>query len=351
MLKKKIAVLFGGCSPEYEVSLQSAYAVISHVDREKYEVMMVGLKKDSGQWLWFRGDPDEIARNTWCREEDCIPVCVPTDKGVQGLYYLQDGRLRVAHLDGALPILHGKNGEDGTVQGALELAGIPVIGCGILSSALCMDKEAAHRLAAQSGVLVPKAHVIQKPYDSLKLWKQAGELHYPLFIKPVRAGSSFGVTMVRREEELIPAVEHAFSYDSLVLMEEAIDGREVGCAVIGTRELLTGEADEIELSGGFFDYEEKYTLKTSRIHVPARVSPEVSGRIRRTALTVYRALGCSGFARVDMFLTSNGDIYFNEVNTIPGFTSHSRFPNMLKAAGHSFEEVVGRILEEGLDRR
>lgn len=348
MGKKKIAILFGGCSSEYEVSLQSAWAVITHVNREKYEVIMIGLKKDSGQWFWYQGDPDEIARDSWCREEQCTPVYVPTDKEVRGLHYLENGQLKVLPLDGALPILHGKNGEDGTVQGTLELAGIPVIGCGVLSSALCMDKEMAHQAASQRGILVPDSYMIRKPYDALELWKQARKLKYPLFVKPVRAGSSFGITMVQREEELVPAVERAFEHDTMVIMEEAIEGREVGCAVIGTEELLTGEADEIELSAGFFDFTEKYTLKTSRIHVPARVDPETANRIRRTALTIYRALGCSGFARVDMFLTNDGDIYFNEVNTIPGFTSHSRFPNMLKAAGYSFEDIVDRILGEGL---
>lgn len=348
MKRRKIAVLFGGCSSEYEVSLQSAYAVMTHVDREKYEVVMIGLDRQSGQWFWYQGDPDRIPRDQWRRPEDCTSVYVPTDRTVKGLHYLKDGRMRALSLDGALPILHGKNGEDGTVQGALELAGIPVIGCNVLSSALCMDKETAHRAAAERGVAVPRSFLIRKPYEEPELRKNAEILKYPLFVKPVRSGSSFGITKVQTEEELIPAVERAFSHDTMVLMEENISGREVGCAVIGTGELFTGEVDEIELSGGFFDYTEKYTLKTSDIHVPARISPELSGQIRRTALTIYRALGCSGFARVDMFLTDDGRIYFNEVNTIPGFTSHSRFPNMLKAVGYSFDDIVNRILEEGL---
>lgn len=348
MRKKKIAVLFGGCSSEYEVSLQSAYAVICHVNREKYEVVTIGLEEKTGQWFWYQGDPDRIAQNTWYGESDCVPVYVPTNRSVRGLHYIKDGRLRVLLLDGALPILHGKNGEDGTVQGTLTLAGIPVIGCGILSSALCMDKEMAHRAAAEQGVLVPRSFLVQKPYETLSVYQEAETLGYPLFVKPVRSGSSFGITMVRTEEELVPALECAFTHDTMAVMEENIVGREVGCAVVGTSELITGEVDEIELSEGFFDYTEKYTLKTSKIHVPARIAPEWSARIRRTALTIYRALGCSGFARVDLFLTDDGRIYFNEVNTIPGFTSHSRFPNMLKAVGYSFDDIVNRILEEGL---
>ncbi len=345
MKKKKVAVLFGGCSSEYEVSLQSAYGVICHVDQEKYEVYPIGLHKTTGQWFWYQGNPDEIARDGWCQSAQCTPVYVPTDKRVQGFYYDTEEGRRVLSLDLVLPVLHGKNGEDGTVQGALALAGIPVAGCGVLSSALCMDKELAHRVAAQAGILVPASVLVRKPYEPLNVWKDAERLKYPLFVKPVRAGSSFGITMVRTEVDLIPALEQAFLHDTMAIMEERIEGREVGCAVIGTGDLLVGEADEIELSEGFFDYTEKYTLKTSRIHVPARVDREEMARIKRTAQTVYRALGCSEFARVDLFLTGDGRLYFNEVNTIPGFTPHSRFPNMMKAAGHSFEEIVNRILE------
>lgn len=345
MEKKKIAILFGGCSSEYEVSLQSAYSVISHVDREKYEVYLIGLHRTTGQWFWYRGNPDEIARDHWCQEAWCTPVYVPTDRRVQGLYYDTEEGRKILHLHLVLPVLHGKNGEDGTVQGALALAGISLAGCGVLSSALCMDKELAHRVAAEAGVLTPASVLVKKPYESLQVWKDGERLGYPLFVKPVRAGSSFGITMVRTEEALIPALEQAFLHDSMVVMEERIEGREVGCAVIGTRELLVGEADEIELSEGFFDYTEKYTLKTSQIHVPARVDRETMARIKKTAQTVYRVLGCSGFARVDLFLTGDGRLYLNEVNTIPGFTPHSRFPGMMKAAGHSFEEIVNRILE------
>lgn len=346
--KKKIAILFGGCSTEYEVSLQSAWAVITHTDPEKYEIYTVGLARESGQWFWYRGDPDRIARDTWLESGACLPVCIPTDRRVQGLLYRREGQEQVLRLDGVFPVLHGKNGEDGTVQGALSLAGIPVIGCGVLSSALCMDKELAHRTAARQGIPAPDSYLLKKPYDALQAWADAGKLGYPLFVKPVCSGSSFGITMVEKEEELIPALERAFAHDCRVLMEQRIAGREVGCAVLGTDDLTVGEPDEIELSEGFFDYTEKYTLKTSRIHVPARIPSETAVRIRKTAKTVYRALGCSGFARVDLFLADDGQIFFNEVNTIPGFTPHSRFPNMLKAAGYSFEEIINRILEEGL---
>ena len=166
-------------------------------------------------------------------------------------------------------------------------------------------------------------------------------------ITTVRSGSSFGISKVLTEKDLLPAIEAAFEHDTTVLLEELIDGFEVGCAVLGTKELIIGEVDEIELSDGFFDFTEKYTLKTSSIHVPARITPEQSDKIKQTALTIYRLLGCSGFARVDLFLTPKGEIYFNEVNTIPGFTGHSRYPNMLGAIGMPFDEVIRRLLEIG----
>ena len=171
---------------------------------------------------------------------------------------------------------------------------------------------------------------------------------YPLFVKPVKAGSSYGVTKVSREQELLPAVENAFKYDNEIIVEETIEGFEVGCAVMGTKKLTVGEVDEIELSGGFFDFTEKYTLKTSAIHVPARIDREVSDRVKKTARVLYKALGCTGFARVDMFLTPENRIVFNEINTIPGFTEHSRFPGMMKAAGISFGEILDTVIGEAL---
>ena len=343
--RKKIAVLFGGCSSEYEVSLQSAYAVITHMDVARYEPVLIGIDRE-GRWYLYQGDVAKIPGDNWYSEEECIPVAASPDKRLHGIILLKQQGIETISLDGALPILHGKNGEDGTVQGVLELAEIPLIGCGTMSSAICMDKEAAHRLAKECGVKVPKSYTFS--WEGID-WGQVGqrgiELGYPLFVKPLRAGSSFGITKVDQPKDLQGAIEHAFEYDSQVILEEMVDGFEVGCAVLGTNELIVGAVDEIELSEGFFDYTEKYTLKSSNIHVPARISPEKAKEVQEAAKAIYRGLGCSHFARVDMFLTPDGELYFNEVNTIPGFTSHSRYPNMMKAAGVSFQELLTRLLE------
>ncbi|HIY33066.1 MAG TPA: D-alanine--D-serine ligase VanG [Candidatus Evtepia faecavium] len=342
--KPALAVLFGGNSPEYSVSLQSAYAVLSNLDQERYHVLPLGITRQ-GRWFLYGGSYDQIAADTWAEDASRLtPVVVSPDPAVHGLLALFPHERRTIPLDAALPILHGGNGEDGTVQGLLQLAGIPVAGCGTLASALCMDKDRAHKLAQLAGVDVPRSRVLQAWEDPQLGVDFAQLVGYPLFVKPVNAGSSFGISQIHGEAELRPAIARALEYDTQVILEEAIPGFEVGCAVIGTQDLVVGEIDEIELSQGFFDFTEKYTLKTSAIHVPARVSPDTARRVKETAKVIYRALGCAGFARVDCFLTPQGRIVFNEVNTIPGFTEHSRFPGMMQAAGWTFPEILNAIL-------
>ena len=343
MKKPAILVLFGGCSTEYEVSLQSAHAVLTHMDQTRYTPLTVGITRQ-GRWVFYTGTPDGLARGDWHRRSaHCVPCTLALDRGGGALILLDGSRRRLA-FDAAFPILHGKNGEDGTVQGLLELVGVPIIGCGALSSALCMDKDRAHKLAAAAGIRTPTGAVFSARADSDALRQAADRLGYPLFVKPVRSGSSFGITRVEKEFQLAPAVEAALRHDSEVILEEFVPGVEVGCAVMGSEELTVGLVDEVELSGGFFDYEEKYTLKTSAIHCPARISREKAAEIQSAAKTVYRALGCRVFARVDLFLTPEGGILFNEVNTIPGFTAHSRYPGMMKGIGLEFSALVDALI-------
>lgn len=280
MEKKKIAVIFGGCSPEHTVSLASAAAVIRNIDAEKYEVIQLGIT-EGGEWFRFYGSPDDIEANTWRADRTkCIPAVISPDRDQHGILEFRLSGVRTTRLDAAFPVLHGRNGEDGTVQGLCELAGIPLIGCGTLASALCMDKDRAHKLVMLAGVAVPRSVLLEKLPTSAELAALAEGVGYPLFVKPVRAGSSFGVARVEAPSELRAAVRDAFRYDNSVLLEEAVPGFEAGCAVIGNSELVTGRADEIELSGGYFDFEEKYTLKTSKIHMPARVDAATEQRLR-----------------------------------------------------------------------
>ena len=345
--RKRIAILFGGCSPEYGVSLQSAYSVITHLDREKYEPVLIGIS-NAGDWFQYVGEIEKIFIDTWCNEEDCIPVVVSPNRTVHGIVTIKNGKIRETHIDAVFPVLHGKNGEDGTVQGMFELAGIPVVGCGVLSSALCMDKDRAHKLVQAAGISVPQSFVLQGGGDAETAIRQAERIGYPLFVKPVGAGSSYGITKVTGWNQLPEALKLAFSYDNTVIVEECISGFEVGCAVLENDGFVVGEVDEIELENGFFDFTEKYTLKTSSIHVPARISAEKAGEIKETAKLIFKTLDCRGFARVDMFLDDTGRIVFNEVNTIPGFTTHSRFPNMMKAAGISLEQVISMAVDRAV---
>ena len=323
--------------------LFSAHAVLTHLDRSRFEPLLVGITQ-SGGWLHYTGELDAIPSNHW-QGDSCIPCTLDLSRGASRLLLL-DGSDTQLSFDAAFPVLHGKNGEDGTLQGLLELAGVPVIGCGALSSALCMDKDRAHKLAALVGVKTPRGAVFRRSAEMDEIQAAAAELGYPLFVKPVRAGSSFGITRLTGPEGLAGAVAAAFSNDRELLLEEAIPGFEVGCAVLGTDKLTVGAVDEIELSQGFFDFEEKYTLKTSAIHCPARIPPQKAAEIQAAAKAIYRALDCKDFARVDLFLTPEGEIIFNEVNTIPGFTAHSRYPNMMKAAGLDFTALITRIIEE-----
>lgn len=345
MKQLSVVVLFGGCSSEYSVSLQSAHAVMEGLNKDTYQVIPIGITQE-GKWLRYDGDWSRIPEDTW-QEDKCQPAWIVPSKDVHGILVMQeDGSFETQQVDVVFPVLHGKNGEDGTVQGLCDLAGIPYVGCGTLSSALCMDKDLAHVVAKAAGVAVPDFVVLQS-YMSPE--EQAGKcqaLEYPVFVKPARAGSSYGITRVEQPEDLAAAIQEAFRHDTKVVIEAAVSGFEVGCAVLGTQELLVGEVDEIELHTGVFDFHEKYTLETSRIHVPARMDAETVGRIKETARVLYRALECQGMARVDMFLTPDKEIVFNEINTIPGFTSHSRYPNMMKAHGIGFQEVLDRLIQE-----
>lgn len=347
MTRRVVAILFGGASPEYAVSLKSAYAVVSHLDKERFIPVLVGITQE-GHWFHYRGDTEALLNDTWCTSEHCTPAFISPCRNNAGLTEYSGGIKQLTALDAAFPVMHGTFGEDGTIQGLLELAGIPLVGCGTLSSALCMHKNLTHRLVNTIGIETPLSKLITRNEPLEVVEHFAAKLGWPVFIKPARSGSSLGISLVSTVCELHTALEEAFTYGDEVIVEQAIKGIEVGAAVMGRETLVLGEPDEIELTQGFFDYTEKYSLVTSKIHTPARISAENAERIKRNAVLIYQLLGCSGFARVDQFLTPSGRIVFNEVNTIPGFTEHSRFPLMMKAAGREFSEVVNELVESAL---
>jgi D-alanine--(R)-lactate ligase len=331
----KIAVIFGGRCEEHPVSVKSAREIAKNLDTEKYEPFYIGITK-TGVWKLCRGPGAD-----W---ENGSPALLSPDRSVHGLLVLERGRCKTIHVDMALPVLHGRLGEDGAIQGLLELSGIPYAGCDIQSSVLCMDKSLAYIIANNAGIAVPNFLTVTAGGDI-----DAGRLTYPVFVKPARSGSSFGVSRVDQKEELPGAVETAGQYDSKVLIEEAVAGGEVGCAVLGNgTDLITGEVDQIRLSHGFFRIHQEDRpengSENAAIIVPAGIPAEARLLVQETAKTVYRALGCRGLARVDMFLKEDGKIVLNEVNTLPGMTSYSRYPRMMAAAGLPLAEVIDRIV-------
>ncbi|MEG1559929.1 MAG: D-alanine--D-serine ligase VanG [Clostridia bacterium] len=344
MNKLNVAIIFGGCSSEYEISLKSACSVIRHIDIDKYRPILIGISR-TGNWFRYLGNIENIENDTWCNPVDCIPAIISPGRDIHGLLEFSGDSVNKRHIDAAFPVLHGKNGEDGTIQGLLELADIPVIGCATLCSATCMDKDIAHKIAHSVGIRVPRSFVVENNKDRFRTLSLAENIGYPLFVKPVKGGSSYGITKIAKKGDLSDAIKLAFEYDERVLIEEAIAGSEVGCAVLGNDILTVGDVDEIELEEGFFDFNKKYSRVASKIHIPARIDEKKAEEVKLTAKAIYKALNCRGFARVDMFLTPKGEIVFNEVNTTPGLSNNSRYPNMLKAIGMTFKDIVSAVID------
>lgn len=337
MDRVKVAIIFGGCSEEHDVSVKSASEIAANLDYEKYEPIYIGITK-SGAWKMCEKPGPE-----WENGNCCSAVLSP-DKEMRGLLVQKNHEYELYHVDVAFPVLHGKSGEDGAIQGLFELSGIPYVGCDIQSSAICMDKSLAYIVAKNAGIATPEFRVIHKDDR-----QAADAFTYPVFVKPARSGSSFGVTKVGGADELDAAIESAGQYDSKILIEQAIVGCEVGCAVLGNgSELMVGEVDQIRLRHGFFrihqEAEPEKGSENAVITVPADLPSEERERIRETAKQIYRALGCKGLSRVDMFFQDDGHIVLNEVNTLPGFTSYSRYPRMMDAADLTLPELIDRLI-------
>jgi D-alanine---(R)-lactate ligase len=341
MDRLKVGIIFGGCSEEHPVSVKSAQEVAKSLDTGRYQPFWIGITQ-SGAWKLCDG-PDANWEHGSCR-----PAVLSPDRSVHGLLVLEQGQYETISLDLVLPVLHGKLGEDGAMQGLLELSGIPYVGCDVPSSALCMDKSLAYIVARSAGIATPKYWTITAN-DNI----DPGRLTYPVFVKPARSGSSFGVSKVARKEELLSAVETARQYDSKVLIEEAVGGSEVGCAILGNDlDLIAGEVDRISLSHGFFRIHQESAPESGSENstpvVPADIPAESRSLVQETAKALHRALGCRGLSRVDMFLTEDGEVVLNEVNTLPGMTSYSRYPRMMAAAGLPLAEVIDRMLSLAL---
>ncbi|GIF16308.1 D-alanine--(R)-lactate ligase [Actinoplanes teichomyceticus] len=341
MGKLKIGIIFGGVSEEHPVSIKSAQEVAKSLDAEKYEPYWIGITKD-GAWRLCDGPGAD-----W-EISSARPAMLSPDRNVHGLLVQEDGRYREIRLDVVLPVLHGKLGEDGAMQGLFELSGIPYVGCDVQSSAVCMDKSLTYAVVSSAGIATPRFWVVT-PDEA----PDPAQLTYPVFVKPARSGSSFGVTKVSTEQELKAALETAREFDSKVLIEEAVVGSEIGCAIMGNDpDLVAGEVDRVALSHGFFrihqESEPERGSENSTFICPADIPAEARSLVQETAKAIYRALGCRGIARVDMFLKEDGTVVLNEVNTLPGLTSYSRYPRMMAAAGIPLSAVIDQIVSLAL---
>lgn len=349
-MRKNIVLLFGGRSSEYEVSLSSASGALENIDGEKYDVTTIGITRDGGFYL-YEGDVSLIREDRWLDEGKTYPVSLDLAKGV----FTADvgGDVIEIKPDAVLPMIHGKNCEDGTLQGMLALVGIKVAGCGCASSAVCMDKAFTKAIVRDQTNIPQAKAVVIKAEDYTDGTSQyfrercESELGYPMFVKPANAGSSVGVSKVKSAEDFEKAVLSALHEDEKILVEECVVGCEVEVAVLeeGGKYYAAHPAEIDSGSSEFYDYETKYISDVSTFYLPARISAEEQDKVRAYALEIFKTLGCRGFSRVDFFYVGGGEFVFNEINTLPGFTPISMYPKMMINDGISYTELLSRLIE------
>jgi D-alanine-D-alanine ligase len=341
MMKKRLAIIFGGKSTEHKVSRTSATSVLKNINSEKYDICVLGITED-GVWYEYKGNYDMIESGDW--EKDLVNL-------------IPDGQNKIfkKEIDVAFPVMHGLYGEDGTIQGMLKLFGIPCVAPGVMSSAICMDKVYTKYILErfsirQADYVVVNAHEYREgrePFISL-IDKKLG---YPAFVKPSNSGSSVGITKAHDRAELIEGLENALKYDRKILVEKAINAREIEVAVLGNDYPQAAVPGEIMPSKEFYDYEAKYIDPESRLLIPAAISDEKQEEIRNLAISIYKILDCAGMSRVDFLVDKDTEeVYLNEVNTIPGFTSISMYPKMWQASGKSYPELIDNLIELAVER-
>ena len=350
--KLTAAVVFGGVSTEHTISRMSVTSVLNHLNRDFYDIKVIGITRD-GEWYAYEGDTALIQNGDWERSDKKFPCVISPDRKCHGMLIHRENGWEEQRLDVIFPVLHGKNGEDGTIQGLFELAGIPYVGCGVMASANCMDKDTAKRLFVSAGVPTAKWLTATPEKDIRDLDAEIQEtVRYPVFVKPANSGSSIGITKAHNLEELKGALEEAFRHDWKVLLEETIHGRECECAVLGNRTDAKTSAviGEIIPIRDLYDFEGKYTDGTTRLEIPAALPEEQTALLKATALRAYHALGCEGLSRVDFFALDDGSVILNEINTLPGFTNISMYPKLFMESEYSYSGLLDALIQAALNR-
>lgn len=353
MKKWNVCVLFGGVSPEHAVSLRSAEAVLNNMDQEKYNIFPVGITQE-GQWLLYGGgDYSQLPSGDWEKHPDNRRAVISPARG-GGLLVFEDTGVVDTMVDVVFPVLHGENGEDGSIQGLLQLAGLPFVGPHVAASAVAMDKSLTKLVMDQVGIPQAAWHVVKSTKLATRmdavLDKIEGKFTYPVFVKPAGAGSSVGVSKVVDRDSLSKALELAAQYDSKILVEEFIAGREIEVAVMGNESPAASLCGEIDSGAEFYDYTAKYVSDTSVAYIPARISEDTAEQIRQLAVKAYTAVGSQGMSRVDFFVTyADERVVFNEINTIPGFTSISMYPKLFQASGITFGQLIDDLIRFAME--
>ncbi len=347
--KLRVAILFGGKSAEHEISLISARNIVDAMDKNKYEVVAIGIDKQ-GRWHL-----DENARlllgksatKVEYRDAQNAAAIMPGDSATP---MVRPTGAELGAIDVVLPILHGPFGEDGTVQGLLKLANLPFVGAGVLGSAVGMDKDVMKRLLRDAKIPTPNFLAFARS-DKISFVKVKKTLGMPLFVKPANLGSSVGISKVVKPAQFAAAVKEAFRYDNKIIIEEAIQGREIECSVLGNEKPIASLPGEIVVNRDFYSYDAKYLDdKGARLEIPARLPKAIIKKVRDIALQAYRALCCEGMGRIDFFVQANGRVLVNEINTIPGFTKISMYPKMWEASGISYSKLIDRLIQLAIQR-
>ena len=349
MKKLSVCILFGGMSPEHEVSLRSAESVLNQIDQEKYNVYPVGITRD-GRWIHFGGsDYSMLPAGTWMDHPDNCQAEISPVRG-QGLLRFESGCVSQTPIDVVFPVLHGENGEDGAMQGLMQMAGIPCVGPRVAASAVAMDKTLTKLVMDHAGVVQAAWQLVRRSDLAGDLASTLDSLEkrfaYPMFVKPAGTGSSVGVSKASDRQKLEKALKDAARFDDKILVEEFIHGREIEVAVMGNREPIASVCGEIDSGADFYDYDAKYLTDTSTAYIPARIPAQIQEQVREAAVKVYKAIGCRGLSRVDFFVTyEDNRVVFNEINTLPGFTSISMYPKLFEASGVPYGQLIDRLLD------
>lgn len=353
MNKIKVCVLFGGISPEHEVSLRSAESVLNHISPEKYDIFPVGITKQ-GNWLYFQNKNYALLPDgSWENDPMNRPAILSPARG-QGLMIMDEEHVREQTIDVVFPVLHGENGEDGAMQGLLQMAGIPYVGPHVAESAVAMDKTLTKLVADNANVSQAAWKLVHAKELPSRLDEVVCDIqnrfNYPVFVKPAGTGSSVGVSKANNEHQLREALLRAAAYDNKILVEEFIHGREIEVAVMGNDNPVASICGEIDSGADFYDYDAKYITDTSVAYIPARIDDDVAEKVRELAVKVYSAIGCVGLSRVDFFVTyGENRVVFNEINTMPGFTSISMYPKLFEASGIPYSKLIDELIKLALE--